>query len=185
MYTLSLNGAWTLDVIGEDGAKVFSGVPATVPGSVYHDLLTAKKIPDPFWRDNEEEALKLMANDFRYARTFEVPRALLDSDRLVLRCEGLDTLSDIEINGASVGSADNMHRTWEFYANPYLKEGENEIAVTFRSPTRFIRKAYEQDRCEGSSDAMQGFPHLRKAHCMFGWDWGRGCLTRASGALYP
>lgn len=19
---------------------------------------------------------------------------------------------------------------------------------------------------------MEGFPHLRKAHCMFGWDWG-------------
>lgn len=25
---------------------------------------------------------------------------------------------------------------------------------------------------EGSSDAMEGFPLLRKAHCMFGWDWG-------------
>ncbi len=20
---------------------------------------------------------------------------------------------------------------------------------------------------------MEGFPHLRKAHCMFGWDWGQ------------
>ena len=19
---------------------------------------------------------------------------------------------------------------------------------------------------------MNGFPHIRKAHCMFGWDWG-------------
>ncbi len=24
----------------------------------------------------------------------------------------------------------------------------------------------------GSSDAMPGFPHIRKAACMFGWDWG-------------
>jgi len=24
----------------------------------------------------------------------------------------------------------------------------------------------------GSDDAMLGFPHIRKAHCMFGWDWG-------------
>ena len=24
----------------------------------------------------------------------------------------------------------------------------------------------------GSHEAMEGFPHLRKAHCMFGWDWG-------------
>ena len=36
MQKLSLNGEWTLQVTGWDHA-----VPATVPGSVYHDLLTA------------------------------------------------------------------------------------------------------------------------------------------------
>ena len=39
-------------------------------------------------------------------------------------------------------------------------------------PPRFIREAYEERPLEGSSDAMRGFPYLRKAHCMFGWDWG-------------
>ncbi len=172
MQKLSLNGAWTLDVIDENGEKVFGNVPATVPGSVYHDLLTAGLIPDPFWRDNEVEALKLMEHSFRYARSFEVPDALPGCDRVLLRCEGLDTLADIEINGAPVGSADNMHRTWEFDAKPFLKPGLNEIAVAFRSPTKYIRQAYAACRCDGSSDAMVGFPHLRKAHCMFGWDWG-------------
>ena len=172
MQKLSLNGAWTLDVIGDDGGRLFSGVPAAVPGSVYHDLLTAELIPDPFWRDNETEALKLMEHCFRYARSFEVPEDLLACDRVLLRCEGLDTLADIGINGAPVGSADNMHRTWEFDAKPLLKPGTNEIVVTFRSPTKYIREAYAASRCDGSSDAMVGFPHLRKAHCMFGWDWG-------------
>ena len=31
---------------------------------------------------------------------------------------------------------------------------------------------YRQNPAEGSSDAMKGFANLRKAHCMFGWDWG-------------
>ena len=72
MQKLNLNGSWTLDVIAGDGSAVYSKVPATVPGSVYHDLLSAGQIEDPFWRDNETEALKLMEHSFRYARSFEV-----------------------------------------------------------------------------------------------------------------
>ncbi len=168
MKSLSLNGAWTLNVSGGE----FGPVAATVPGSVYNDLLVAGKIPDPFYRDNENEALKLMAHDFAYDRAFEVSEDLLACDKVLLRCEGLDTLADIEINGAPAGHADNMHRTWEFDVKALLKPGTNQIAVTLRSPTQFIREAYEADPCEGSSDAMRGFPHLRKAACMFGWDWG-------------
>ncbi|MBR1820153.1 MAG: glycoside hydrolase family 2 protein [Clostridia bacterium] len=172
MQKLSLNGAWTLNVIAQDGAPVFSGVPATVPGSVYHDLLTAGKIEDPFWRDNETEALKLMEHDFSYTRTFEVTEALLACDRVLLRCEGLDTLADIAVNGQPAGTADNMHRAWEFDVKALLRPGKNEIAVAFHSPTRYIRAANAACPLDGSGDAMTGFPHLRKAHCMFGWDWG-------------
>jgi len=167
MQKLSLNGDWTLRVSGWD-----HDVPATVPGSVYHDLLTAGEIPDPFWRDNETEALKLMENDFTYTRDFTAPGDLADCDRVLLRCEGLDTLAEIQINGAPIGEADNMHRTWEFDVKGLLRPGENDISVTFRSPTKFIRRAYAQNRADGTSDAMVGFPHIRKAHCMFGWDWG-------------
>ena len=168
MNKLSLNGSWSLEIPGSG----FGTVPAQVPGSVYHDLLTAGAIPDPFYRDNENEALKLMEHDFHYSRRFEVSEALLASDAVLLRCEGLDTLADIEINGFFAGHADNMHRTWEFDVKALLKGGENEITVILRSPTQYIRAAYEADRCDGSTDAMVGYPHLRKAHCMFGWDWG-------------
>ena len=80
MRKLSLNGDWNLTVSGWD-----HGVSATVPGSVYHDLLAAGEIPDPFWRDNENEALKLMEHDFTNTRAFEVPEALLACDRVLLR----------------------------------------------------------------------------------------------------
>lgn len=168
MKTLSLNGPWTLDIPDSP----YSAVPATVPGSVYHDLLTAGLIPDPFYRDNETEALKLMDHDFLYSRAFDVDEALLASDAVYLRCEGLDTLASVTVNGQSVGSADNMHRTWEFDVKALLRAGKNDIAIAFSSPTKFIKAAYAKSRADGSSDAMVGFPHLRKAHCMFGWDWG-------------
>ena len=168
MKTLSLNGSWTLEIPGSE----FGSVPATVPGSVYHDLLTAGKIPDPFYRDNEMEALKLMEHDFHYSRSFPVEKALLDSDAVVLHCDGLDTLATISVNGQLAGAANNMHRVWEFDVKNLLHAGENTIAVHFASPTKYIKDAYAASVADGSSDAMVGFPHIRKAHCMFGWDWG-------------
>ena len=168
MKQLSLNGPWTLDIPG----SAFMAVPADVPGSVYHDLLTAGRIPDPFYRDNETEALKLMEYDFHYSRAFQADGELLDCGAVLLRCEGLDTLAAVYINGAEAGRADNMHRTWEFDVKDLLREGENNIAVHFASPTKFIRESYAADPADGTADAMEGFPSLRKAHCMFGWDWG-------------
>ena len=168
MKKLSLNGIWTLEV-PESG---FDIVPATVPGSVYHDLLTAGKIPDPFYRDNEMDALKLMDHDFHYSRSFTVEEDLLRCDAVVLRCEGLDTIATVFVNGTAAGYAHNMHRIWEFDVKSLLHPGENTIAVRFASPTKYIKEAYANSRADGSSDAMVGFPHIRKAHCMFGWDWG-------------
>lgn len=168
MRQLSLNGPWTLDIPG----SAFTAVPAEVPGSVYHDLLAAGRIPDPFYRDNETEALKLMEYDFHYSRAFQADGELLDCGAVLLRCEGLDTLAAVYINGAEAGRADNMHRTWEFDVKDLLRKGENTIAVHFASPTKFIRESYAADPADGTADAMEGFPSLRKAHCMFGWDWG-------------
>lgn len=169
MKTLSLNGTWTLEVLGRE----FPPAAATVPGSVYNDLLTAELIPDPFWRANEPEATKLMDCDFRYTRAFEVPAAFLEAGGpVLLRCEGLDTLAALRVNATEAGRADNMHRTWEFDVRDMLRPGENEIEVMLYSPTKYIKQAYAEDPAEGSSDAMLGFPALRKAHCMFGWDWG-------------
>ena len=168
MRTLALNGPWKLHVSGWEGKEI----PANVPGSVYHDLLTAGKMPDPFYRDNEMEALKLMDHDFCYTRTFHAAQDFLSADRVFLRAEGLDTLADIAVNGQTVGYADNMHRIWEFDVRDVLHAGENEISVQLYSPTKYIKEACKASPAEGSSDAMVGFPFLRKAHCMFGWDWG-------------
>ena len=168
METVSLNGQWRMCVAGED-----AWIQARVPGSVYQDLLAAGRMEDPFYRDNEDKALALMDNDFLYEREFTVSGPLLSCSRVVLRMEGLDTLADVFVNGAKVLYADNMHRTWEADVKSLLHAGENSIRVHFYSPTRYIREKFEESpEYTGTEDCMRGFVHLRKAHCMFGWDWG-------------
>ena len=53
----------------------------------------------------------------------------------------------------------------------YLKK-DNVLQVIFRSPLKFIARAYEKYKNIGNDDTYEGFMHLRKAHYMFGWDWG-------------
>ena len=145
--------------------------PATVPGSVYQDLLDNGKMEDPYYRDNELKALEIMQNDFTYSMHFKADEGFGGCDRVLLHFDGIDTLADIYLNGTLLGTTANMHRIWEYSVKDLLRD-ENELKVELHSPTRFIEEAYEKRPIAGSSDAMRGFPYLRKAHCMFGWDWG-------------
>ena len=164
---IMLNGAWEMRPADEE-----QWIPATVPGSVYADLLDVGRMEDPFWRDNEQKAFDLMEKDYVYRRTFDLTEADLSCDALLLTCEGLDTAATVAVNGQELLFADNMHRTWTVDVMDFVAEGENLIEITFESPNRTVKERYAQCRVEGSSDATVGFPLLRKAHCMFGWDWG-------------
>jgi beta-mannosidase len=167
MKVIELNGRWQMKRTDEK-----EWIEAVVPGSVYADLLRAGKMDDPFYRDNEDAALALSYFDYQYSRTFQVDGSLLASDQVVLRCEGLDTLAEVRVNGQPVANTDNMHRTYEFEVKEILKEGDNEISIVFASSTQFIEKKDKENPLYGIPDAVAGFPHLRKVHSMFGWDWG-------------
>ena len=175
MKTKLLNGTWNLKILGKDaGLTGEAGLPAEVPGSVYATLLTEGKIEDPYYRDNELKTLPIMDNDFCYTTRFEVEPEWFSMDGLFLRFDGIDTLADIYVNRQLLGSAYNMHRSWEYdlLDGDLLKEGVNELQVILHSPTQYIKEENAKVYTGGSHEAMEGFPHLRKAHCMFGWDWG-------------
>ena len=175
MLKNSLNGMWKLQIIGKDSDLIpEGGIPAKIPGTVYGALLSEQLIPDPYYRDNELKVLPIMDNDFCFTRDFLVEDQMIASDKVVLRFDGLDTLADIYVNDKWVGCAYNMHRIWEFDLTgaDCIHEGENRLKVVLHSPTKYIKEENEKVYTGGSWDAMEGFPHLRKAHCMFGWDWG-------------
>lgn len=167
MKRLTLNGGWEM----KECAKT-EWLPAAVPGSVYQDLLQAGKMEDPFYRDNEDAALRLMDADYEYRRTFGVDAELLSADRVRLVCEGLDTLATVRLNGRLAGETNNMHRTHEFAVKELLVEGTNAIDITFASPNRYAEEKHRENPLWGVGEAVPGYPHLRKGHSMFGWDWG-------------
>ncbi|MBR3909118.1 MAG: glycoside hydrolase family 2 protein [Clostridia bacterium] len=162
MQKFSLNGTWQMQGAGFN-------CEGSVPGSVYSFLLDNKLMDDPFYRDNERDALKLMENDFDFSKKFVFT---MPDSPVLLHCDGLDTLCDIYINGIKIAHTDNMHRTYEFDVSKALIDGENEIKLTFLSPNKYVSEMYKKDVVYGCNDALKGHPHLRKASCMFGWDWG-------------
>ena len=168
-----LSQGWTLTIPEENVYHIDPDpIPATVPGSVYSCLLEHELMPDPYWRDNELDALKLMENDFVFTEHFVPEPEILEGDRVILRFDGIDTVADIALNGTKLGHVENMHRSYEYDVKGLLKAGDNELAVTFYSSTKYIAASHARIGNMESTDAMPGYPQLRKAHCMFGWDWG-------------
>ena len=143
-----------------------------VPFSVYSDLLKYGEIEDPYYRDNEKEALPLSREDYTYETVFDASADVLKSSRIWLRFDGVDTLADITLNGTLLGNTYNMHREWEFPVKDILKEKDNKLEIYFHSPIVYME---EQLKLQGAipcnTDTLDGFPYLRKSNCMSGWDW--------------
>ena len=168
MKKLNLCGTWTMT--GEDGRSF----PSEVPGSVLKTLLDRKAIPDPFDGMNEYTACAETRHRWRFERAFTVSGEDLGHSAADLVFEGLDTLAAVELNGQTVARTDNMHRTWRIPVKQMLHPGENRLRVTFDPAMTYVEKAAEENpevSYDGGSE-LKGTGFLRKAHYMFGWDWG-------------
>lgn len=165
-----LNGLWEMQEVGSS-----ERYPVTVPGTVLSCLLTEGIVEDPYYRKNEYATRDLFWKDYQFTRSFEVCKELLSEDMVELVCESLDTFAEISINGTRIAKTDNMHRTWRISVKEYLKEGSNTISILFRSPLEYA-KNYKSPENKAvhyvSPVTTKNNEMIRKAHSMFGWDWG-------------
>ena len=162
-----LGGKWNVKRLSDGMA--FTGY---VPGSAMNDMLEAGLTEDPFYRDNEYKAYDLFRTNYEYSRDFDVTGEVASSDRVTLVCEGIDTLADIYINGRKLTSTDNMHRTYRLDLREMIHQGTNTIRILLKSPVDFIEKAWRDRGPVWGVCAKDGYQFIRKAHYMFGWDWG-------------
>ena len=182
MKIVDLNGTWLLkgfDFGGGDEEKAYEAdyddsnwLKACVPGVSHLDLIRHKMIPNPFFNMNELEVSWVEDKDWWYRKRFTIGKDLLNSDKVELIFEGLDTFADVWLNGEKIGSFSNMFIEQKVDVKANLKEGENIIAVKFASPKKTLEERY------GASDVRLGaafYPPVvygRKAQYSFGWDWG-------------
>lgn len=170
MQKISLNGVWDLFKAGDDTL-----IKASVPGCVHTDLMANDMLDDPFYRDNEAGMQWIGETDWIYRRTFEVSRDFTRLKQVILRCEGLDTLASIRLNGIKIAQTDNMFRTYEFNVKKQLRVGENTLEIEFSAPLPYTLKMDAEKRemvgwVTGMRLTTSGW--IRKEPCNFGWDWG-------------
>ena len=140
---LELNDGWTFTLASSPEAtqapddlrtRLSSWLPATVPGTVHTDLQALDLIPDPFWGSNETILQWIGQEDWTYRTEFDVPARDLEHEDLTLVFHGLDTFTEVVLNGSSVLTTDNMFRTWTVPVKSRLVAGKNSLEVRFRSP---------------------------------------------------
>jgi beta-mannosidase len=161
-----------------DGGGASNGewLPATVPGDVHLDLLANKRIPDPFYRDNEAKLQWIDQASWEYQLNFDVPAALLARANVDLVFDGLDAAAEVYLNDAHVLSADNMFRVWRVSAKDHLHEGTNVLRVEFPSPIKAAEKVAATDLWQPKTKT-EPKTYIRKAAYEYGWDWGPRFVT--------
>jgi len=176
MLEIDLGGKW---VVRQSGEKLGKAITATVPGDVFHDLLKAGAICDPFYRDNETSLKWVWEANWSYSREFTIAASLLRKQKVLLRCEGLDTLAVVKLNGKKIAETNNQFRTWEFDVKKFLRPGINSLVVDFSSAYNDVVKKQAEHPLPGWYGGMccAQFGWLRKSACNFGWDWGVKAVT--------
>jgi beta-mannosidase len=167
MKKTSLAGKWEFRQ-----ANTREWMPANVPGGAHTDLMALGKIPDPFYGDNELKVQWVAKSDWEYRRSFKVTKEFISEDQVYLVCDGLDTIANVFVNDKLVGASQNMFRQYRWDIKGLLKEGDNEVRVYFYSPVNYASEQNTKKPMPSVSQAIAGGPHIRKAPCQFGWDWG-------------
>ena len=106
----------------------------------------------------------------------QVSEEAASKERMVLVCDGLDTVASILINGKLVGKTSNMFHRYIFDVKNAIEAGANIIQVNFTSAIAYSKKAFQDysynvpPNC--TVPVQRGECHvnfIRKEQCSFSW----------------
>ena len=174
---VALDHGWQFRQIAAAAEQNENGwLPATVPGDVHLDLLANKKIPDPFFRDNEARLQWIENASWEYQTNFEAPPDLLARSHVDLVFDGLDAAAEVYVNGTLVLTANNMFRIWRVPVKGNLHAGKNLLRVVFPKPIKIAAEVAAADPWQPKTKTAEK-TYIRKAAFDYGWDWGPRFVT--------
>ena len=175
---------FTLDGDDWNVSNATNTIPATVPGSIYVDLMNANIIGDPYYGSNPDDYKWVATNNtWTYTKQFTLSSDIMNMRVIQLISEGLDTLAKVEINGELIFTNDNMFQRNSIEIKKFLKVGSNKISIEF--PSKVIWAQATANTCNVPQDGLcpyqcpgsqqHGFCNvnfIRTEPCSFSWDWG-------------
>lgn len=175
-YLLNKNWKFKADnIIGnldkKAAQKIKKWLPAEIPGTVHTDLMNNKIISDPFYSDNEKNLQWISECGWIYKTIFNFPDEFGTQDKTFLVFEGVDTISEIFLNGKFIGKTENMFLKYQFDVSNDLKDKFNELEVKIISPILYSNKG-ELKIGKLPVALNSSRVYIRKAQYSFGWDWG-------------
>ena len=154
---------WTLYGEGVDKIKV------TVPSDLTNDLFKEGIIEDPLFGDNLKRISDIYEKDWTYECEFGISSPVLSHEKIYLCFDGVDTLSEITLNGNVIGKTDNMFLRYEYDVKRFLKEGKNLLMVKIFSALKYVRGKDDGKNYRALFNRERLY--IRKAQFHFGWDW--------------
>ncbi|MFE0545918.1 MULTISPECIES: glycosyl hydrolase 2 galactose-binding domain-containing protein [unclassified Streptomyces] len=149
-------------------------MPAQVSGEVHTALLNVGHLADPDVGLGELEQDWVGRSQWSYRRSF--PWKPTPGTRTDLVAEGLDTITEVYVNGHHVGATRDQHLAYRWPVDQALVPGNNTIEVRFASAWD-AALAHERDHGPLPSPYDEPCPHIRKTAANFGWDWGPHYVT--------
>ncbi|CDO71388.1 Glycoside Hydrolase Family 2 protein [Trametes cinnabarina] len=177
--TRELHDGWTFTQVG-GGEVVKDGewLPVqSFPTTVHVELLKLQRIPDPFVGLHEWNVQWIGEAEWVFKTRFPASEGEVDAQNVDLVFDGLDTFAAVELNGHLILNTENQFVSHRVPVKNHLKEGENELVLTFASA---FRKGREIEQQHGKLNLWNGDSsrlHVRKAQYNYGWDWGPVLMT--------
>jgi len=178
--TLDLDGQWQFKQYPVSARRMRDldegdWYDCTVPSSIYSSLVEAKIIDRDKLETNPEDFLQISLDPWIYKKKFDLSEDFLKNDKTELVFDGLDTFSQIWLNGKLIAKTDNMFCEWRFDVTKALKTKDNELLVKFDSAPQqgeHLMKRFGNFNSNVMSDCSLSMrAYVRKAQCQFGWDW--------------
>lgn len=124
-------------------------ISASVPGCVQYDLVEQGRLDNPYaGTKGAFDAAWVAKSDWLYETVFDRPEGLEKMAHVILKLWGIDTFSEVWLNGSLLGETANAYRSYEFSILPeMLLERGNRLQIRVKAHGRMVEDKLEAAEC--------------------------------------
>ncbi|MEK6796287.1 MAG: glycoside hydrolase family 2 protein [Spirochaetota bacterium] len=163
-FAFAEHGVWSLADIPS-----LAWHPARMPGdSIRHLRDAGIETADPNVMDHQKAYLPYETKDFFYRTIIDVKHDI----RYRLAADGLDTFSDVYVNGALAYSGEDSFIRFSLDITGWLVPGTNELLFVFKSPIRTVDERVGEVPAKKHAVVFDEVRRvwMRKPQFHYGWD---------------